>query len=564
MRIYIFSIRISHYASRSKHARIPTTMPDTRIKILPEDLINKIAAGVVVERPASVVKELVENSIDAGATKITVEIQAAGRKLIRVSDNGRGMSKEEVKLALERHSTSKIGKFDDLFNIQTLGFRGEALPSISSVSKLSIEPNPSGYGVAVTVKDLFYNTPARKKFLKSPATEMGHIGNIVSKYTIANPQIAFELISDGKPLLSSSGSGNLKDAVMAVYGVDLLKELVETEFGFALGKISGLISRPTLSRIDKNYETFYVNGRYVRNFLLNRALEEAYRTLIPNNRYPVAILFIEIDPKQVDVNVHPTKREVKFVKTNEVMAGIRAAVGEVFSRKAEEPRDIQVSGWKPDMAEVLFETTPSSPAATPGLVELEVSSVQPLMPIYQHKNTYIICTDGEELVLIDQHAAHERILYDQLSKQGTETSKQSLLIPETIEVPPNEAKILVENLEYLRSLGFDLEEFGNNSYIIRTVPAIATKAAPKQLLVDLISEIQSLGKSVQLETKQENIRKLFACHSAIKAGNKLTAQEMNQLIQDLYATENPLTCPHGRPTMVRVSEEELGKKFKRT
>ncbi|MFH1347921.1 MAG: DNA mismatch repair endonuclease MutL, partial [Candidatus Margulisiibacteriota bacterium] len=224
-----------------------------RIQVLPEDLINKIAAGEVVERPASVVKELVENSIDAGATKITVEVQAAGRNLIRISDNGHGMTKDEVDLALERHSTSKISKLDDLFNIQTLGFRGEALPSIASVSKLTIEPNPSGHGITAKVKDLFYNTPARKKFMKSPATEMGHIGNIVSKYVMAYPKIAFELISDGKPLLSSPGSGELKDAVMAVYGVDLLKGLVACSSDGRI-KIHGLISRPTLSRVDKTYE----------------------------------------------------------------------------------------------------------------------------------------------------------------------------------------------------------------------------------------------------------------------------------------------------------------------
>lgn len=571
----------------------------SRIQILPEDLINKIAAGEVVERPASVVKELIENSIDAGATRITVDVQSAGRKLIRVSDNGQGMSKKEVKLAIERHSTSKISKLDDLFNIQTLGFRGEALPSIASVSRLEVRSGVKGeeagmeagsrlyveggketksedigcpIGTTVTVKDLFFNTPARKKFLKSPATEMGHIGNIVSKYAMAFPNVAFEFISDGKPLLSSPGSGNLKDAVMAVYGVDLLKQLTETEFNFNHGKVFGLISRPTLSRIDKTYENFYVNGRYVRNFLLNRALEEAYRTLIPNNRYPVAILFIDIDPKQIDVNVHPTKREIKFVKTQEVMDAVTLSVRDSLSKFKEyqniraSERDDQRIGisdeqmekqsWKLEMADVLFPATRQE-------IELEVSAVQPLIPVYQYKDTYIICTDGEDLVLIDQHAAHERILYDQLGHESRVTSRQSLLMPETIELPSKEIGILQENIEYLKTLGFDLEEFGNNSFILRSVPALATKASPKQLLTDIISELQNLGKSAQLEIKQENIRKLVACHSAIKAGDKLSTQEMNQLIKDLYSTENPLTCPHGRPTMVRLTEEELRKRFAR-
>ncbi len=545
----------------------------SRIQALSEDLINKIAAGEVVERPASVVKELVENSIDASATKIKVEIQSAGRKLIRVSDDGRGMNAEEISLALERHTTSKISKLDDLFNIQTLGFRGEALPSIASVSKTKIEPNPSGAGVTVEVKDLFWNTPARKKFLKSPMTEMGHIGDIVSKYAMANPNIAFELISDGKPLLSSPGTGNLKDAVLAVYGIDLLRELVEFSSDGTV-KLHGLISRPTLTRIDKSYETFYVNGRYVRNFLLNRALEEAYRTLIPNNRYPVAIIFIDVDPKQVDVNVHPTKREIKFVKTQEVMDAVTSAVKASLEnqniraserenqsiRISEEQREEQK--WQPEMAEILFEPRPSShvPAQE---IELEVSAVQPLIPIYQYKETYIICTDGEDLVLIDQHAAHERILYDQLGQRSNVQSRQSLLIPETIELTAKEAIVLQDNIEYLRGIGFDLEEFGNNSYILRSVPTVSAKASAKQLLIDIISELQNLEKSAQLEIKQENIRKLIACHSAIKAGDKLTAPEMNQLIKDLYTTENPLTCPHGRPTMFRLTEEELKKRFAR-
>jgi len=541
----------------------------TRIQILPKDLINKIAAGEVVERPAAVVKELIENSIDADSTKITVEIQGAGSRMIRVSDNGSGMSKEEISLAIERHSTSKISKLDDLFNIQTLGFRGEALPSIASVSKLEIEPNPSGSGVTAKVKDLFYNTPARKKFMKSPATEMGHIGDIVSKYTMANPQISFELISDGKPLLHSSGSGNLKDAVMSVYGVDLIKDLIENK----VGQVRGLISRPTLSRVDKTYEIFYVNGRYIRNFLLNRALEEAYRTLIPNNRYPVAVLFIEIDPKKVDVNVHPTKREVKFQRTNEIMEAVRAFVRETLSEfmevrsgamGTETSLEAGSGKWKIDFEpQIPISGLQAGIHPQPPTSYFEITAVQPLIPIYQLKETYIVATDGEELVLIDQHAAHERILYDQLSRKSSVTSPQALLIPETIEFGPKELSILQENIEYLKNLGFDLEEFGSSAYIIRTVPAIAVKTSAKQMLLDIISEIQSLGKSVQLETKQENIRKLIACHSAIKAGDKLIAQEMNQLIKDLYTTENPLTCPHGRPTMVRISEEELKKRFGR-
>jgi DNA mismatch repair protein MutL len=559
-----------------------------QIQILPEDLINKIAAGEVVERPASVVKELIENSLDAGATRTKVDIQDAGRKLIRVSDNGRGMAKNEVELSIQRHSTSKISKLEDLFNIQSLGFRGEALPSIASVSKLELISNAdtSGTclkteggkeikieeigapkGTTISIKNLFFNTPARKKFMKSPATEMGHIGDIVSKYALASPRVSFELISDGKPLLTTPGTGELKDAVVAIYGVDLSKELVGTEYTFAGGKIYGLVSRPTLSRVDRSYETFFVNNRYIRNFLLNRALEDAYRTLIPNNRYPVAILFIDINPKQIDVNVHPTKKEIKFVKTNDVMQAIRDSVKKALSDIIKDNQDIRVSEGEEqnirvaDYQSVNLFDVPRPSSLVPQ--EFEVTAIQPLFPIYQYKETYIICTDGEDLVLLDQHAAHERIVYDRLSKQTTKLNKQGLLVPENIEFAAKEKVILEENLEQLKGLGFDIEDFGNNSHIIRSVPAVSAKAAPKQLLTDIVSDLGSLGRSSQAEEQKEKVRKLVACHSAIKAGDKLTTQEMNQLIKDLYASENPLTCPHGRPTMVKITEAELRKRFGR-
>ncbi|PIS31507.1 DNA mismatch repair protein MutL [Candidatus Saganbacteria bacterium CG08_land_8_20_14_0_20_45_16] len=565
-----------------------------RIQLLSEDLINKIAAGEVIERPASVVKELVENSLDAQATQITVETQGAGSKMIRVSDNGQGMSQDELVLALQRHSTSKINLLDDLFNIKTLGFRGEALPSIASVSRFEIrsnshslkieggktlanEPIGAPAGTTVIVRDLFFNTPARKKFLKSPATEMGHLGDIVAKYALAFPAVSFQLISDGKLLLSSPGRGNLKEAVVSVYGVELSKNLIESSFEFDRGKVYGLISPPTISRLDKNYQTFFVNKRYVRNFLLNRALEEAYRTIIPNSRHPIAILFIDIDPKQVDINVHPAKREVKFLKTNEVMQAIREAVKKSLHILSPDPQPPAPNNqyptpphqntWQPEMADFLFAENFGAAAAD---IAIEPgTAAQQLFSLYQLKNTYIVATDGESLVLIDQHAAHERIIYDALSpninQNGTTgESRQSLLIPETIELNAKEKLVLADNLEYLQSLGFDLEEFGSNSYRLRAVPVQAAKATAKGLLLDIISELEALGKSVQLEIKQENIRKTIACKAAIKAGDKLSGQEMTYLIRDLYQTKNPATCPHGRPTMIKISEAELIKRFGRT
>ncbi|MCU0640892.1 MAG: DNA mismatch repair endonuclease MutL [Candidatus Margulisbacteria bacterium] len=544
------------------------------IKLLPDDLINKIAAGEVIERPASVVKELVENSLDAGATRVMVEVQEAGKKLISVADNGSGMTEAETKLALQRHSTSKITSADDLFAIKTLGFRGEALPSIASVAKMELAPNPAGQGLTAEVKTLFYNTPARKKFLKSNATEMGHIGDIIAKYALARPAVAFRLTADGKVLLNSPGTGNLLDAVLAVYGPELTRELVPVDHPFRSGRVHGLISRPTISRLDKNYETFFVNGRYVKNFLLNRALEEAYRTLIPNGRYPVAILFVEIDPAQVDVNVHPTKREVKFADNTMVMQAVREAVQvalEVTGKDMGADAGIDAGG---EMVEIGsndqlpisgFETglqtliTASNSEST----ELSVDPAQPLTPIYQLMPTYIVATDGRELVLIDQHAAHERTLYDQLSGKKTAGASQILLVPETIELSVGETLALMSNLDNLKCFGFEIAEFGSNSFIVRAVPAVSAKIPAKQLLHDIVTELLEEGGSTQLEVKKENIRKLVACHSAIKAGERLTPLEMAGLIRALFLTENPLTCPHGRPTMIRISQAELTKMFGR-
>ncbi|MFH1541527.1 MAG: DNA mismatch repair endonuclease MutL [bacterium] len=543
------------------------------IQILSEDLVNKIAAGEVVERPASVVKELVENAIDAEATQIKIEIQQAGSKLIRVSDNGKGMTEEEIKLAVQRHATSKITSLDDLFNIQSLGFRGEALPSIASVSRFLLERNPSGKGVTATVKDLFHNTPARKKFMKSPGTEMGHLGDVISKYAMAYPAIAFELVSDGKPMLTSPGTGQLKDAVMAVYGLDLVKGLIEVDSD----NVKGLVSLPTLSRIDRSYITFYVNGRYVKDFLLNRALQEAYRTLIPGNRFPVGIIFVSVNPKQVDVNVHPTKKEVKFVKTNEVMARVTEAVRNSLANVTDirsvvngvdVSAEVRGGTWGQEFSAPHqtshFQThilTPT-PLHFPQDLEIQIDSVQPLFPIYQHKSTYIVATDGEDLVLIDQHAAQERIIYDRLSTKRTENCEQLLLTPETVELGPKEFAALKDQLGYLKEIGFDVEEFGGKSLLVRSLPA-GVETSAKNLLTDLASDLQGAGKTIQLEVKQETIRKSIACKAAIKSGDKLSQQEMNELIKNLFATENPLTCPHGRPVMFRITEEEIKKRVAR-
>ncbi|MBU0574288.1 MAG: DNA mismatch repair endonuclease MutL, partial [Candidatus Margulisbacteria bacterium] len=530
----------------------------------------------------------------AGATRVTVQVSDAGKKLILVSDNGSGMTKAELELAVQRHATSKITSLDDLFSIRTLGFRGEALPSIAAVSRFEAvssgarvvveggslaksEDYGGPQGTSIEVRDLFYNTPARLKFLKTNYTEQGHIIDAVTKTALSRPSVAFRLSLDGADTLMTSGGGDLLDAVVSLYGVELAESLLPVQFEKDGIKVCGLVSKPNISRVDRNYESFFVNGRFVRYFLLNRALEDAYRTLIPGNRYPVGILFIEIDPGEVDVNVHPAKREIKFKKAREVMSVLTSGVASGLSKLLGD-QDIgpstlrQDSGqagsgqgyqemreWKPEMMEIFSETGPRT--SDLGLRTLEVTDVQPLMPLYQHKNTYIICTDGEDIIFIDQHAAHERIIFDELQTvpaQGIAPQQQSLLVPENLEFTAKESAVIEENLEEIKQLGFDIEAFGKNSFVVRSVPNMLTKVPAKEMLLELLSELSSVEK------RKENIFKMIACKAAIKAGDRLSTEEMNQLIKDLYKTENPLTCPHGRPTMVKLSQADFERMFART
>jgi len=525
-----------------------------KIQILPSDLIDKIAAGEVVERPASVVKELVENSIDAGARHISIEVKGAGKKLMAVADDGSGLTEEDIKLALLRHSTSKISSLDDLFNIQTLGFRGEALPSIASVSKMKIERNGSGKGVTVKVSDLFQNIPARLKFLKSDSTEVGHITDLVSRFILSHPEIAFKLTLDDREVFSSPGAGKLEEAALAVYGLDLTKDLLPVENEM----VKGLVSRPNISRVDRNLESFFVNGRYVKNFLLGRAVEDAYRTLIPLNRYPVAILFLSVPPAEVDVNVHPTKREVKFLKTQEVTGAVYHAVKEALAFVIKEPENkfsVPIIQQNQKEEPRIYSQVPIN-----NELELLVSDVQTLIPVHQFQDTYIITTDGVDLILVDQHAAHERILFDRLqSRPAGEKHSQSLLIPENLEFTQQEALLLKANLDFLAGLGFEIEEFGGNSFLIRSVPQVITRVPPREVLSDILTELSDSA----LKDKQTAILKLMACHGAVKAGDRLSVDEMNGLLRDLYKTTNPLTCPHGRPTMVKLTQADLEKMFGR-
>jgi DNA mismatch repair protein MutL len=564
-----------------------------KIIVLDENLISKIAAGEVIERPASVVKELVENSIDAGAKKISIEVKDGGKRSIKVVDDGSGMGPDDARLAIERHATSKLKSAEDLFSIRTLGFRGEALPSIAGISKFElitsdggsngtkviidggkakpVESSGSPAGTSVTVEDLFFNTPARMKFQKGKTTEISHISDIVSKFILSNPQISFDLKSDGKKILSSIGSGNLLEAIASVYGTDMAKAMLEvrderSEIGNV--KIHGYVSQPVITKSDRYGESFFVNGRFVRNMLLSRALENAYRTLIPGDKYPIAVIFVDIDPKEIDVNVHPTKREVKFAKPdvamNAITLAVSSALGEVTASSGSRPYDqhqfINRNEWKPEMISILGEL-PSAKFQEPSNIQLSRTNDQN-GTLIQLNLTYILSIQDEDLVIIDQHAAHERIMYEKF-KNKTVGGTQNLLVPKTIEMEPREFELISGNLAEVFDLGFEIEVFGKNTVNVRGVPAALGAHNIDASISEILSELSSSFSIKSIDERREAVWKMMACKAAVKARDRLSYDEMSALLKELYNTSNPTTCPHGRPTLVRISRSSMEKMFGR-
>ena len=561
-----------------------------KIIILPPEIVNKIAAGEVVERPASVVKELAENSLDAGATVVEVEIKDAGKNLIRVIDNGSGMSKEDVLLCTSAHATSKISSVEDLERISTLGFRGEALSSIASVSllriitrtekmdaavELEIEAgriksdkeigNPKG--TTVEVRNLFFNTPARKKFLKSPATEMGHIIHIMEQFALAYPVVQFRLIHQEQELLNLLPVEDKLARVDEVLGGDLAENLCVLSFEERDFKIYGFLSKPNFSRLDRYGQFFFVNKRAIANKSLTHAVFSVYQELLPKERFPVAIVYIDINPRLVDVNVHPTKREIRFQNEKLIHDSLYQAIRNCLLENSLIPEIKEGAGNAAESFKTGEQVTHYSYSGTSQLFQEDAFfspeiSLLRKTPFLQVNNLYILTSDEEGVLIIDQHAASERIIFDVLSR-GKETKEiQRLLIPEVIDLGLKESQILKENLEELRKLGFELEEFGKTSFQIKTTPAILSDKNPRQLILDIVSEIQEGGNRV-FKLERERLLALIACHSAVKAGDRLDDLQVARLIGDLKNTKFPYTCPHGRPTMIRLGWEELEKKFKR-
>jgi DNA mismatch repair protein MutL len=644
----------------------------SKIKVLPDSLANKIAAGEVVERPSSVVKELLENALDAGAGTINIEIEAGGKHLIRVVDDGEGMTRDDAIIAFERHATSKLRTADDLEAINTLGFRGEALPSIASVSRLflrtktardsegtEVEFNGGKLiavrdiawpgGAEVEVRDLFFNIPARRKFLKSDATESFHIANLVQHYALANPQLSFLLVGNGRDVIRVTMARSLKERAYQVLGGVLLEKLVEVNSEANGLRISGFVSNPQEQRSSRDAQYLFVNRRFVRDQLIGRALTEAYRSMMPSGTYPAAVLFIDAPPTEVDVNVHPAKTEVRFLHEGSVLAFVRDAVVEALrstqpiaqvpglarapdqenragvelldwkaekpgsggaeekgSREPEAERSGGAEGQRSEgavyssdsglrgmsqgqvedrelieQAEAIYgervpyasQRTEPSCATEPTLPEsampLEPNALPGLghgiKPLGQIRDSYIVATDEEGLLLVDQHVAHERVLFEQFrdARLARAAGLQPLLIPATLDLSPSEAEAFSIVEAELETVGIETMRLSGRTIAIKTAPAGLGPGDALAVVREVLTVVERERRQPTLERIRDGIAAELACKAAIKVNMRLTPEKMQWLIDELMKTQNPMTCPHGRPIMMRMGLRDIERGFKR-
>lgn len=613
-------------------------MLDVKIHQLPESLANKIAAGEVVERPASVVKELVENSIDANSTYIKVDIYEAGLRKIIVTDNGDGIRETDCKRAFLRHATSKIKYDADLFHIKSLGFRGEALASIASVSKLTLrssigdEPATVLYleggelveeskgdgrkGTEIIVEDLFFNTPARLKYIKSIHTELGHITDLINRYALGYPSIRFELSHNDRLLFQTTGSGNKQRVISQIYGTNVARHVLHAKRSTLDFDIEAYLVKPEITRANRRYVTLIVNGRYIRNFVLTKAIIEGYGTLLPIHRYPIAIIYIDLDPVLVDVNVHPTKLQVRFSKEKELAKEIEELVRETFQQATLIPKIAPSEQTKKQTKQETF--TLHRPRSTEGethdstrenqhpsrftpsfqseikeafmpseaiskreeLSKEEVATfdtdvdrtnekkkierIPPLYPIGQLQGTYILAQNELGFYMIDQHAAQERIKYEFYKQKLGQPSKaeQQLLIPLQFEFTPEEVILIEQYDEALKAVGIHLEHFGGQTYTVRAHPTWFPKGEEAETIRDIINQVIEEEK-IKIETLREEVSILMACKRSIKANHHLTMEDMERLLEDLRQTTDPFTCPHGRPVIIHQTYYEIEKMFKR-
>ena len=569
------------------------------IKILEREIVSQIAAGEVVERPASVVKELVENSLDASSNQISIEVRGGGVSLIRVIDNGIGIPPGEAELAFDRYATSKIGSLNDLESIKSLGFRGEALPSIAAVAQVDIVTCATGestgsylslkdgiaeykgsqgrsQGTTITVRNLFHRVPARLKFLKSLTTENTHLANVVSQYALAFPEVKFTLSIDGRVALRTPGNGQLIDSVIQVYGLEVAQNMLEVRSGDGEWEngsatpsslITGMIGSPAISRSNRGYLSFFVNRRWISSRLLAWAVEKAYHGLLMVGKHPVAIINISLSPKEVDVNIHPNKTEVKFQNEHTVFSTVQKAIRSALLELAPVPKIEEIAttyGAQPEPRQVLWTSAGGSHPTSPLLMTPQTHAVSlPVLRILgQLSSIYIIAEGPDGLYLIDQHAAHERILFEKIKHQMShqEVEVQGLLEPVAFEVNPKQDETLKAHYEDLTKFGFSIDPFGNRTYLVRAVPVLLHQKDWTEIVRELLDSLSGEDKSDWIEKTAISI----ACHSAIRAGQTLTDDEMRELVRQLEPVAIPHTCPHGRPTMIRLSSEQLRREFGRS
>lgn len=622
-----------------------------KIRKLDDQLSNLIAAGEVVERPASVVKELVENSIDANSTSIEIHLEEAGLSKIRIIDNGDGIAEEDCIVAFERHATSKIKDENDLFRIRTLGFRGEALPSIASVSELELitstgdapgthliikggdiikqEKTASRKGTDITVQNLFFNTPARLKYMKTIHTELGNITDIVYRIAMSHPEVSLKLFHNEKKLLHTSGNGDVRQVLASIYSIQVAKKLVPIEAESLDFTIKGYVTLPEVTRASRNYMSTIVNGRYVQNFVLMKAIQQGYHTLLPVGRYPIGFLSIEMDPMLVDVNVHPAKLEVRFSKEQELLKLIEETLQAAFKKiqlipdagvttkkkekdesvqeqfqfehakpkepsmpeivlptgmdeKQEEPQAVKqpTQLWQPSTKPIIeepiqeekswdsneegFELEELEEVREIKEIEMNGNDLPPLYPIGQMHGTYIFAQNDKGLYMIDQHAAQERINYeyfrDKVGRVAQEV--QELLVPYRIDLSLTEFLRVEEQLEELKKVGLFLEQFGHQSFIVRSHPTWFPKGQETEIIDEMMEQVVKL-KKVDIKKLREEAAIMMSCKASIKANQYLTNDQIFALLEELRTTTNPYTCPHGRPILVHHSTYELEKMFKR-
>jgi DNA mismatch repair protein MutL len=580
--------------------RVPATL---KINILSDEMASRIAAGEVVERPASVVKELLENSLDAGATEISISIEKSGTALIRVADNGEGMGPEDLTLAVERHATSKLRDEEDLFRVATLGFRGEALPSIGSVAKMEITSRPptgeTGYriqvkggkkgtpfmvgasvGTSVEIKEIFFNTPARRKFLKSPATELSHICDAVNRMALAHPQVHFRLSHDGRTIADYVTVSERMDRLHQVLGREIVRDLIPFSSAGGLPAISGYLSSAPASFPNTRYLMTFVNRRFVRDKVVTHAVLHGYETLLMKGQYPAAIVFLEIPCAEVDVNVHPAKYEVRFRRPSDVHDTVADAIRQTLRQEAkglparalvespafagvrEAPLPYLGAPLPQEKPYVKAEMFPMAANHAESMHDGFFSSMDILGQIL---GCYLVCSSSRGLALLDQHAAHERVVFEKLRQElnAGAVQKQNLLIPQAIELTAGELMLLEQKLPTLERFGFLLEPFGPSSYAITSVPALLPEGDYRQIVQQMVAELAELENSEKLRQHLEERLATIACHSVIRANRQLEMTEMRALLRELDQVEFATQCPHGRPVLLEFSRDDLEKMFKR-